>query len=398
MARRGRAPILFFRFTPDDFRTEAARKAFDELGANYVEAIGIDKSPLFDSLRRGGRQYIFGRSIQQNKFKTVFDLSKLEAYKQALYAAAIDAMERKLSAFLAEYKIHRWILRQASFRVLYGIDDTQVILPLVYACQDAGIRTVAHQHGAAYHPWHASYVMENLNPEEIRWFDTLIVWGEHWKNRIARISRLIPAARIVVGGDLFGELFERGSERSMAHAGDSRVVLVPYEFLTSTYHVGLYVARLLDLGYDVWFKPRADEDLLRQIDAYCLPPGYQTRLRIVPRLTPELMTRVDVVAGTMSTLLYQLLVFRKPIWLLETVEGSILLQDLVDLGWAHRIRYEDLDHLGDRHFAAPDLDVSYVTSRQSLRDTLAKHVVAAAAEHRRTRASLAGVSTSQATH
>lgn len=375
VVRRSRAQVLFFRFAPDDFRTAPAKQVLDELGVRYVEAVGSQKHLLLSSLTRGGTCFFHGGAPARNRFRRKYRVEQLAAPKRRLFERTTQALETMMSTFLAEHRTHARTLRRCSFRTLYGIDDTQIIFPLLYACQDSGVRTVAHQHGAAYERRHASYLMEGLRSEDVRWFDTLIVWDDYWKERFLALSNLRPPDGIRLGGDPYGDQFRAGEPTSPAVLSRPRAILVPYEFLTNTYEVGRYVAKLIQVGYDVWFKPRSDETLHDQLDAYCLPQDCRDRVKIVHRLTPGFMGRVDVVAGTMSTLVYQLIPFGKATWLLETDHRGYL-DHLADEGYVRRIRYDDLDKLEERHFAPSSRSLAPLTSPLTLRETLARYVVA----------------------
>ena len=69
-------------------------------------------------------------------------------------------------------------------------------------------------------------------------------------------------------------------------------------------------------------------------------------------------TGVDIVAGTASTLIYQLLVYGKATWFLET--DYKWMEDLVELGHARLVRYEDLETLDDSYFEPTDADPKYL--------------------------------------
>jgi len=374
VVRRSSAPLLFFRFTPDDFRTKAAKDALDELDADYVEAVMPQKHALIASLLKGGTRYFITGMSARNMFRKSYLTEHLSDPKRLLFERTTEAIEIMMSTFIAEKRRHMRMLKGSSFQTFYAIDDTQIVFPLLYACQDQGVRTIAHQHGAAYHQWHASYVMENLEPTQIRWFDTLIVWDDYWKERFLALGNLKPRQDVVIGTDLYGDLFNPGDSDSADSSPRPRAVLLPYEFLANNYQIGRYVAKLLRLGHDVWFKPREDEDIENQIDTYCLPPDYRSRLKIVPVLTRTFLERIDVVAGTMSTLVYQLIPFGKVIWLLDTDYQSYL-DHLADEGYFLRIRYEDLDTLNEQHFTRCKRDVSQFISPHSLKGALAKFVV-----------------------
>ena len=368
--RRYRAEVLFFRFTPDDFRTTAAKSTLDELGVRYMEALGVSKRLLLTNVFRRKPYYFYGGVPIENSFGLDYDLSGVDKYTAVLFTAALRKIERMISAYIREQKWHVRALTSSEFKTFYGIDDTQVIFPLLYACQQQQIHTVAHQHGACYNKYHASYVMEGINGTECRWFDKLITWGEFWRDRLLAVSEVYSPDRIVVGCDLFEPRRVSRSEQTEGR----RNILIPYEFLTNTYAVGRYITKLIDLGYSVFFKQRPDESLEDQIDTYCLPIGYPERLTIIEEITPRAMENIDIVAGTASTLIYQLLVYGKATWFLET--DYKWMEDLVELGHARLVRYEDLETLDDSYFEPTDADPKYLFSSEALLDTMQKHVLA----------------------
>jgi hypothetical protein len=52
------------------------------------------------------------------------------------------------------------------------------------------------------------------------------------------------------------------------------------------------------------------------------------------------------------------------------------MEDLVELGYARLVRYEDLETLDDSYFEPTDADPKYLFSSETLRDTMQKHVLA----------------------
>ena len=367
--RRYRADLLFFRFAPDDFRTTAAKSALDELGATYMEALGVERRLLLTNVFRRKPYYFYGRVPIDNIFRLEYDLSAVDRYTRTLFAATLRRVERMLSSYICERKWHIRALASSQFETFYGIDDTQVIFPLLYACQQRKIRTVAHQHGAAYNKYHASYVMEGISGEDYRWFDKLITWGQFWRDRLLAVSTVHSPECVVVGSDMFE--FPHGTLSSQT--GGRRNVLIPYEFVTNTHAVGRYIAKLIDLGYHVFFKPRIDEQLEDQIESYCLPVGYSEKLTIMKEITLSAMENIDIVAGTASTLVYQLLPYGKITWVLET--DYRYMEDLVEVGYAHLVRYEDLETLDEIYFRPTEVDPDYLFSSDTLQDTLKKHVL-----------------------
>ena len=102
--------------------------------------------------------------------------------------------------------------------------------------------------------------------------------------------------------------------------------------------IGIYMKKFIDSGYDIFFKPRADDPLQDQIDSYMLGE-YEDKISILKTISPENMTKIDIVAGTFTTLLYELLPYNKPVWILET--SMKLSYDMVDAGFARLFKKKD---------------------------------------------------------
>ncbi len=363
------AELLFFRFSPDDFRTANAKKVLDELQTNYIEVLAPDRKLLLRNLVRRRPYYFFGGLAFKNIFRHSYRIEGGDPYKKVLFAMAIRGIEEMMSSFVMEYRRHCAAMKGKNFKTFYGIDDTQVVYPILYACQHLGIKTITHQHGAAYNKRHASYVMEGIRKEDYKWFEKIIVWGKYWKRILLDNSMVYSDDMFIEGATLFEFNYSNGGEvRSQP-----RNILVPYEFLTNTYKVGRYVMKFIDLGYNVYFKPRTDEALSDQLEAYCLPEAYVEKMKVVHHITPEFMQTIDIVTGTMTTLVYQLLPYHKVTWILDT--EFRYLDHLAEEGLAHKVRYEDLDRLDDRYFKRTKMHVEDFFNQEPLEATLKKHVL-----------------------
>jgi hypothetical protein len=127
-------------------------------------------------------------------------------------------------------------------------------------------------------------------------------------------------------------------------------ILIPHEDLADTYSIGRYICALQDLGYTIYFKWRPDSRLEDELEAYCLPKEREKRLIIVKEITDELMAKIDIVAGTYSTVIFDLLPYLKEIWILET--KFVLWDCLVEKGIANKIRLqyikEDIENCKNR--------------------------------------------------
>ena len=379
--RRSPADLLFFRFARKDFRTVEIRKALDTLGVRYLDVVPAPSiRELLSSLLRGGRDYCFTQPPAMNRgnrFGHSYPLDHLDPLKRKLFAAAIRAVETSITSCLVEYHDHERALRRCKASTFYGLDDVNgYVFPILYACRTRGMRTIGHQHGA-YVKRHAAYRMEGIEAGEFVWFDHVIVWGEYWREKMRRDSTAYPPDFFIVGSNKFSSFPSSGETRHR----HPKTVLIPYEFLANTAKIGKYMQKLLDLGYRVAFKPRPDDDLDEQLEAYCLPASYRERLTIMPKLDEAALAEIDIVAGTMTTLLYELLPCNKVIWVLDTEFHH--LDDLVEEHFAVRVRLADLDKLDDSFFRPTRADAVSLFGKASLEETLRDHVLRAGIEPNR---------------
>ena len=156
-------------------------------------------------------------------------------------------------------------------------------------------------------------------------------------------------------------------------------MLIPYEFLadTDTTAVGRSMTRLIELGYSVWFRPRVDDDPGAQLRAYRMPPDAKEKVRMAPGpLDEKFLSEIDIVAGTMTTLIYEMIPANKVIWYLDTPYRH--LEDLVDEGLAHRIHLDDLRPPGQMSlsFLTPTrIPPDYLFGKDSLETALREHLL-----------------------
>ncbi len=347
--RRHRAELMFYRFALRDFRSVEIRATMDELKIRYLQAVPAPSTrALLQSLLRGDPYYYFpqpNKTIYGNRFRKSFDLSGLPAGKRSLFSAAIRLLEGTLTTCIREWKFHRNMLANSGIKAFYGFDDANTcIFPLLYAARSLRLPTVGHQHGA-YIKRHAGYMMEGLSPESFPWFDKVIVWGRYWRDKMLRDAPIHPPERWLIGTNKLKLPYLASGEVPVCSPRPSNV-LIPYEFLADTAAIGRYITRLVELGYTVWFRARTDESLDAQVDAYQLAPDICARLQMATGpLDKTFLDGIDIVAGTMTTLVYELLPAGKIIWYLDTPYRH--LYDLVEEGLAHHIRLDDLRPPGE---------------------------------------------------
>lgn len=339
-AARKSAELLFFRFARKDFRTEEIRKTLGQLGVSSLDVIPAPPiRQLLASLFKRDREYFYSQPPTMgrgNRFKNRYPLLHLNEFKRRLFESAISAVECSITSFIVEYRHHLKALRRCTAKVFYGLDDVNgYVFPVLYASRTLGLRTIGHQHGA-YVRRHAGYMMEGIDAVDFRWFDRVIVWGKFWKEKMGRSSKAYPPDFFIVGSNKFSVI----PESSPPPNTPPRTVLIPYEFLADTAAVGQYIEKLVACGYQVLFKGRPDDPIEEQLRSYCLSNACAKQVEVFVKLDAASLDRIDIVAGTMTTLLYELLPCRKIVWYLDTAFRH--LEDLVDEGLAHRIFLDDI--------------------------------------------------------
>lgn len=379
--RQSSANMLFFRFAQSDFRTAEIRKALDSLGTNYLDVSPAPRiRQIVSDLVKGKLNYYYAQPPgmnRGNRFGFRYRLDHLEPIKRLLFTAAIRAVELSITSFVGEYQIHKKALAQCHAETFYGLDDINgYVFPVLYACRSLGLRTIGHQHGA-YVRRHAGYMMDGIDAAELKWFERVIVWGEYWKEKMERSCKAYPPDFFVVGCNKLATM----PQGVASLENRIRTVLIPYEFLGNTAAIGKYMQKLMDLGYQVAFKPRPDDDLNEQLTAYCLPDSYRSRLKMISKLDAVALGEIDIVAGTMTTLIYELLPCNKIIWVLETEFRHLF--DLVEEGMAHLIRLDDLlppEQMPPAKMTRTCVPSERLFGTESLIDTLRKQVLRPSAE------------------
>jgi hypothetical protein len=167
----------------------------------------------------------------------------------------------------------------------------------------------------------------------------VLVWGEYWKSNLLKNSRLYSNTYHIVSSNK-----HHYDYKYLPKKGKNKVILLPFEFLSDSIKVGEYVKKFIKAGFKILFKPRTDELLQDQLNSYFLDE-FKDKIEIIDVLTPETMAEVDIIAGTQTTLLFDLLPYDKPIWILES--SFRLMYDMVEDGFARLITESDMQRIDE---------------------------------------------------
>ena len=345
MARRRSRPheLAFYDLMDDDFRSKSIRAILEELHQPY------SRFRRFETRRDWktsfwGTEHIPWSITLGVEHGTVLPLApdtKTDWPEWALdrIFAWVDGMvqqaAREIDALIEMWKDHRP-------RLIYGIDECAAPNPIWAVARFHGIPTVGHQHGS-YNKLMAGWMRYGIPHEynNVR-FNRLLVWGDYWKKKLLQYTSLFEEREIEIAcpmRPLPQYAVNRESCRVSRSESSRRSILIPYEFLADQPAVGKYMDLMIKKGWHVMLKTRPDEPIAGQLASYELQQP--EKVGIVEELSGELLSTMDAAAGTMTTLLYELLPYRIPIWYLET--GFTMLEDMVADGLAHLVTLEILE-------------------------------------------------------
>lgn len=209
-------------------------------------------------------------------------------------------------------KVLRKVVAWLGVEALLTIDNTRDYWEVLLACKMNGVDTHAFQHGH-FTKYHVGWLNDGSFDGEIVCPDKLYVWSDFWKQELLRLGTYFKPAAIVVGGL---KNFSQDSGKKSDHSVIN--VLIPYETDTDRRVIKEYVDAMLGCEtIHVLFKARTDIEMQKQLDEYGFTANYHRKFTIVNDIT-SVIKDVDVVVGTYSTFLYDMIAYEKPVALFET--------------------------------------------------------------------------------
>lgn len=321
--------VLFFRYGVHDFRTNQLLENMQKR-LNILQVAGVPIKELPRYIFKPN-VYILCSYLPSERLNIL-----LSGGASKLHVAALRYVNHIINANIASYNSHAKLFKKMNYRLFFGLDDTNIVYPLIYAAQDAGIKSLGYQHGV-YAKRHIPFFMKNI--ERYQWYDNVLLWGKYWKEVACRNTDIFSSEYYFLASNKHSYDYRQINKKI-----NTKSVLVPYEFLADTITVGKYIKKFIERGFVVYFKPRVDESVNEQLDSYYLDE-YVEKLKIVYDITPDIMSDIGIVAGTQTTLLYDLLPYNKPVWILDT--PFHLLYDMVEDNLARLVTMENMDDIDD---------------------------------------------------
>ena len=322
--------LIFDVMHPNNFRTAYIEHTLDELGCDWVTIPGRIRKNYYNN---------------ENLFNYRYDISSFQSNK-LLYKfvkQTLRKIELTISNSIYSYEIHKNILVQHRPKIFLSMDEANThVFPFLYACKKNGIPTVGFQHGA-YTNRNFAYSHMGLGEINFDWFDKILVWGDYWKNKLSKNNNLKNTHVITFGNKCLP--FNYKTLKIDKVEKSSLNILFPYEFLCNSHKVGNYMNRLLELGHTIYFKLRQDENKDDEISAYHIADKLKEKIIMVEKVDNELLQKIDVIMGTQTAYIYELLPYKIPIIIPDT--EFTLIDDLIDEGLAQKIKFDQLESLHD---------------------------------------------------
>ena len=353
--------LLFYRYGLNDFRSkellEQLEKKYKVLQVTTVSYKVIIKNFFNRSI------YILP-VVQLSNSNSVF---LRQDDNDIFFKYAIFYTEALVNTHRYNYVVNLSNFKHFEYKLFFGLDDSNVVYPLIYAAQDVEIKTLGFQHGV-YARRQQGLVMQGF--DTYRWYDNVLVWGEYWKSTVLKNSRLHSNTYHIICSNKHSYVY-----KCLPKKGKNKVILFPFEFLSDSIKVGEYIKKFIKAGFKVVFKPRTDDPLQDQLDSYYLDE-FNDKIEIMNVITPQTMAEIDVIAGTQTTLLFDLLPYNKPIWILET--SFRLMYDMVEDGYARLITESNMhriDEIFDEEITKEIMiDAEYFFARKPVVDVITNYL------------------------
>ncbi len=232
----------------------------------------------------------------------------------------------------------RKFLKISAIKIFLSIDDVRHYNEIILACRLEGIPSYAFQHGH-FTKYHVGWLSKS-KAADIKTImpDKIIVWGDYWKKELLRLGAYFKESQILVGGTEYNIPLKEIPGKTDS---GSIIILIPYEKSIATEDVLRHINNFLDNpNVFVIFKLRADMPKEKQLKEYGLAEKFHKRFSTVLNAR-DVLTKTDIVAGTYSTFLYDMIAYSKPVIILKT--ASDYGEGMVQNGLAEMVSLDEKD-------------------------------------------------------
>lgn len=337
----GRKKVLFFTYGEDDFRLVDITKEMNRANISFARVKCIEKK---DILKKPTKLYMGYRSVQSYIHNEYEGLDNIPLFKREHLVNILGYIERLSQDAIEEIKDLKTLLSGTRIKALYGVDDTRQVNSLIVACKLNGIPTYGHQHGL-YSKYHIGWMKPGIPRKYNVTFDRIISWSEYWKKKLVQYSSAYKESDVEIGCPMRKKAYHIAKGKTdIKMKNDTLNIMIPYEFAASTMEIGQYIDYFIEKKeWNIIFKLRPDEPIQQQLESYRIKNI--EKLSYTIKYSREDLEKIDAVAGTQTTLLYEMIEYGKPIWYLRT--SFSLAGDLAKDEIGYEIDFDILENTKD---------------------------------------------------
>jgi len=344
-----------------DFRLVKVFNFLEKNDIKYGEVVHGYRSKLYNTklvFFTGLVNYIF----PAKKISHQFDLGDFEDDQRDDLKLIINDLLANAAQSEKKIKFLKWYLKLAGIDTLLAIDDPRYYNELIVAAQELNIKVIVFQHGR-FNKYLTGWINYNVPPEKCIVPDKFVVWNKYWRDKLITLSpaHKLHHKKIFIGG----QPFYSNNEFLINKLVDQLVVLIPFELKADKEAVKKCIQQLLLIPrLKVFFKARPDQSINEQLRVSGLGE-FESRANfiVIQQLTKESLEEVNLVIGTYSTLLYEMIEVGKPVIVLKS--NNTQADDLVMDGLAEFLT-ENASELGDQLKNVANISIDVLKERKNI--------------------------------
>lgn len=229
---------------------------------------------------------------------------------------------------------------------IWCIDDSRNVHEIIIAARRNQISIYLFQHGR-FHRYLPGFRYLNIPAEFCLLPNRFFAWSEFWKKELVSTSQLYSKNQNIISAcgrsSNFG-ITKKIELDSLVSKDGKIIILIPHEVDAEHSQVKKYIYKLLkDKRIIVWYKIRADQSVKIQIEHALLDEFINKDNFIVKTsLSDDDLRKVNFVAGTYSTYLYEMLEIGLSVCIFRTSKTEAY--DLVENNFAFLLA-DDVDDI-----------------------------------------------------
>ncbi len=337
---------------------EALHTAYDESFFNYV----FKRRRLALYLESADFFYKIWSKFSFKKHEESIDTVDFSPFGEEAEFARL--LLKKYTAMIAKtrfrIKFISKLLKLSGVKILICVPDTRNYHELVQGCRLNKIKTYAFQSGALC-KYDVGLLDSSGRQGKIIKPDIFFLSSQYWIDEFLRLGTIFNKEELKVGGDIKEDRFDAGQNAPRREKRAEITILVPYETQALKAEVKEYIQKILGCqNTRVLFSIRPGRDVDAQFAEYGLkdmPENFSATDDL-----NKIMDDIDLVAGTQSTLLYDLVGYLKPVIILKTEMD--MFEGMVFNGLADELDISDNDFC-ERLRAAKETDLEILARRKS---------------------------------